>query len=428
MYMRKAFIFILSLTVMGLNANAEGRLTLSLQQAKEYAVDHNRTIQNASIDVQKAQASRWQAIASILPQVNGSVDYSNYFGYKMDLGNFKISMPPYASIGITTSMGFNGAAIVGIQLAGISRKMADISLLKSEKDIRDQVETIYFSVLATEESVSLLERNLESMQQLYDMSLKSVEVGMAEQTDADQLKVQVATMQNTVEATRRSLEMLYNSLRIYLCVDEQTEIVLTDGIEDIMNVGYASELLGENFDIENNYDWQLLKQSTDLAKKQIAMTGLSYGPTISVYHQYNSKKYFSDEATMNMTPPNMMGVQLSLPIFTSGKATAARKDAVLAYKKQRNTLEDTELALNVQYRQCIYNLRSAIEKFEVQKQSVDVAGRVFDNIAKKYQYGVASAMDVTNSGTSLISAQSNYVQALLEIINARISLEKLLNK
>ncbi len=428
MYMRKAVIFILSLTVMCLTANAEGRLTLSLQQAKEYAVDHNRTIQNASIDVQKAQASRWQAIASILPQVNGSVDYSNYFGYKMDLGTFQISMPPYASLGITTSMGLNGAAIVGIQLADISRKMADISLLKSEKDIRDQVETIYFSVLATEESVSLLERNLKSMQQLYEMSLKSVEVGMTEQTDADQLKVQVATMQNTVEATRRSLEMLYNSLRIYLCVDEETDIVLTDGIEDIMNIGYASELLGEEFEIENNYDWQLLRKSTDLAKKQIAMTGLSYGPTVSVYHQYNAKKYFSDEATMNMTPPTMMGVQLSLPIFTSGKATAAHKDAVLAYKKQLNTLEDTELALNVQYRQCIYNLRSAIEKFEVQKQSVDVAGRVFDSIAKKYQYGVASAMDVTNSGTSLISAQSNYVQALLEIINARISLEKLLNK
>lgn len=426
--MRKALIIILSLVVAGFDAYAENSLTLTLQQAKEYAVDHNRTIQNASIDVQKAQASRWQSIASILPQINASVDYSNYFGYKMDLGTFKISMPPYAAFGLTTSMGLNGAAIVGIQLADISRKMADISLHKSEKDICDQVETIYFSTLATRESVSLLEKNLESMEKLYAMSLKSVEVGVTEQTDADQLKVQVATMQNTVESTRRSLEMLYNSLRIYLCVDENTEIILADGIDDVMNLGYAAELLGEEFDIENNYDWQLLKGSTDVAKKQIAMTGLSYGPTVSIYHQYNAKKYFSDEATMNMTPPTMMGVQLSLPIFTSGKAAAARKDAVLAYRKQLNTLEDTELALNVQYRQCIYNLRSAIEKYNVQKQSVEVAERVFENIAKKYQYGVASAMDVTNSGTSLISAQSNYVQALLEIINARISLEKLLNK
>ena len=57
-----------------------------------------------------------------------------------------------------------------------------------------------------------------------------------------------------------------------------------------------------------------------------------------------------------------------------------------------------------------------------------VAKRVFDNIAKKYEYGVASSLDVTNSGTNLISAQNSYVQSLLEIVNAQISLEQLLNK
>ena len=106
----------------------------------------------------------------------------------------------------------------------------------------------------------------------------------------------------------------------------------------------------------------------------------------------------------------------------------AMKDARLSYQKQLNTLEDTELALNVQYRQLVYNLRTAIDKYIVQKQNVDVAGRVFDNIALKYENGVASSMDVTNAGTSLITAQSGYVQSLLEIISARISLEQLLNK
>ena len=131
---------------------------------------------------------------------------------------------------------------------------------------------------------------------------------------------------------------------------------------------------------------------------------------------------------MNMTPPNMLGAQLNIPIFTFGKTYAAVKDARLAYKKQLNTLEDTELALNVQYHQLPYNLRTAIEKYGIQKQNVEVAGRVFDNVALKFQHGIASSLDVTNSGTNLITAQSNYVQSLLEIVNARISLEKLLNK
>ncbi len=59
---------------------------------------------------------------------------------------------------------------------------------------------------------------------------------------------------------------------------------------------------------------------------------------------------------------------------------------------------------------------------------MEVAGRVFDNIAKKYEYGVASSLEVTNAGTSLISAESNYIESLLDIINAQVSLEQLLNK
>ena len=187
-------------------------------------------------------------------------------------------------------------------------------------------------------------------------------------------------------------------------------------------------MLSEPFDIDRNDDYRLLKESTELARKQIALTGWSNGPTFSIYHQYSGRHNFSDELTMNMTPPNMIGAQISLPIFTSGRNTAAIRDARLAYEKQRNVLEDTELALGVQYRQLVYNLRSAIEKYEIQKQNVDVARRVFDNIAKKYEYGVASSLDVTNSGTNLIAAQSSYVQSLLEIVSAQVSLEQILNK
>ena len=404
------------------------RVSFSLAEAQQYAVEHNRTLANASIDIQKAQASRWQTIASMLPQVTASGSYSNMMGYKMDLGAMQLSMPPYATFNISTAVGLSGAQIVSLGIADISRKMADITLEKSEKEIANQVETLYFSALVTEETIRLLEENLDSMRKLHAITQNSVDVGVAEQTDADQLQVQVATMESTIKSTQRSLEMIYNSLRLQLCLDDDVEIVLTQGIDDLLNLGTTAKLLAAEFDINDNYDYKLLKESTELARKQIALTGWSNGPSLSVYHQYNGRHNFSDEPTMNMTPPNMLGAQLNIPLFTFGKTYAAIKDARLAYKKQLNTLEDTELALNVQYRQLLYNLRSAIEKYEIQKQNVAVARRVFDNIAKKYEYGVASSLDVTNSGTNLISAQSSYVQSLLEIINAQVSLEQLLNQ
>ena len=404
------------------------KVAFSLAEAQQYAVEHNRTLANASLDIQKAQATKWQRIASMLPQVTASSSYSNSLGYKMDLGPMKISMTPYMTFNISTTIGLSGAQIVSLGIADISRRMADITMEKTERQIADQVETLYFSALVTEETLRLLHENLESMKKLHAITQKSVDVGVAEQTDADQLQVQVATMESTIKTTERSLEMVYNSLRLQLCLEDDVDIVLTQGIDDLLNMTTTSDLLASEFDINDNYDYKLLKESTELARKQIALTGWTNGPTVSVYHQYNRRHNFSDEATMNMTPPNMLGAQLNIPIFAFGKNYAAIKDARLSYKKQLNTLEDTELALNVQYSQLLYNLRSAIEKYEIQKQNVDVAKRVFDNIAKKYEYGVASSLDVTNSGTNLIAAQSSYVQSLLEIVNAQISLEQLLNK
>ena len=422
------FILLLPLFTQAPAQERPARMAFSLAEAQQYAIEHNRTLANASLDIQKAQASRWQAIASMLPQVTASASYSNMMGYKMDLGAMQISMPPYATFNIQTGIGLNGAQVVSLGIAEISRKMADITLEKSEKEIANQVSTLYYSALVTEETIRLLEENLASMRKLHDITQSSVNAGVAEQTDADQLQVQVATMESTISTTHRSLEMVYNSLRLQLCLDDEVEIVLTQGIDDLLDLQHTGELLASDFDIEQNYDYRLLKESTELARKQIALTGWSNGPTLSVYHQYNGRHNFSDEPTMNMTPPNMLGAQLSIPLFTFGKTYSAVKDARLAYKKQLNTLEDTELALNVQYRQLLFNLRSALEKYEIQKQNVDVARRVFDNIARKYEFGVASSLDVTNSGTNLISAQSSYVQSLLEIINAQVSLEQLLNK
>jgi outer membrane protein TolC len=409
-------------------AGAQEKIYLSLQDAQEYALEHNRTLENASLDIKKAEAARWQAIASMLPQVSAGLDYTNMMGYKMDFGMMVISMPPSASFTVTTAIALSGAQIVSTQVGNISKRMADISYRKSGQEITDQVKILYYSALVTEETLELLRENLESMKKLHSMAQSAVDVGVSEQTDADQLKVQVATMETSINATERSLEMVYNSLRLQLNLDANSEIELTQGLPELMNVDAVSDLFREEFDINRNYNYQLLKASTDLAKKQIALTGWSGGPTFSIFHQFAKKHYFSDEMTMNMTPPNMLGISVKVPLFTSLRNTKSVQDARLSYRKQLNTLADTEAALKIQHRQLVYNLKSALEQYRTQKDNVEVARRVFENIALKYEYGVASALDVTNAGTNLIFAQNSYVQSLLQIVNAQISLEQLLNR
>jgi outer membrane protein TolC len=345
----------------------------------------------------------------------------------MNLGDFQISMPNSMTYGASASIALSGAQVVAVQLEKIAGQMADISLKQTEKDVADQVKTLYYSALVMEETVRLLDKNLEHLNQLMVFTERSVEVGVSEQTDADMLSVQIATMKTNINATRRSLEMIYNSMRLQMGLQVDTEIVLSETIDGLMAANTGVSLLGENFVLDNNYNFQMLQQNVSLAQKQVVLKKWAYAPSLSAFYQYSKKEYFSDEATMNSTPPNMFGLSLNIPIFSSGSRQQSVKEARLGYQKQLNTFEDTREAMIIQHRQLSYNLSSSYESFETQKTNIVVVQRVFDNISRKYEQGMASSLDITNSGSELIAAQRSYVQALLEVVTAQIELEKLLN-
>ena len=403
-------------------------MLLSLEEAKQYAVEHNRTVQNAGLSVKQAEAARWQTIASMLPQVSGSLDYTNMCGYEVKLAGMPIPMNPTGSLSLQASMTIGGQQIVGSLISNLAIEMQDVAKAKTVQAIEANVTNVYVNILATTETVDLLRKNLVNLQNLSKMTQNAVEVGAAEQIDADQLSVQVASMESAINTTERTVEVLYSSLRLLLGVSADEVIDLTDELENILNADEAMKLLSTELVLEDNYDYALSKKQAELAQKQVTLKAMEYVPTVTGFYQYSGKTYFGQAEGMNMTPPNTVGVTLSVPIWSSGVRAAGVTEKKLAYQAAQNTLADTEDQLKVQDRQYRYDLVSAYDNYQIQKRNIDVTQRVFDNMAKKFEYGYASSLDVTNTSTNLISAQQNYIQALTSMVQAHVNLKNLLNK
>ena len=389
------------------------------------AIERNRTLENASIDVKIAQANKWQAIASLLPQVNASGNYNDMFGYRMDFGGMSIALPSSVSMGVTASVALSGAQVLNVAMSKISQQMSDISAQQTEQTVASQVKTLYYSALVADQTLDLLRSNLSEVQRLYEFSQQSVDVGASEQVSADQLMVQVASAKTAIKNAETSLEMLYNSLRLQLDLEPDVEIVLTDSLDQLLDVDAGLAIMNQQFNVDNNFNYQLLKKNVELARQQVALNKWSLAPTVSLAYQYSAKHNFGEG--MDMTPPNTMNIMLSVPIFSSLSTTKKIQSAKMSYQKQLNTLAETENSLQIQYRQLCYNLQNAHAKYVDQKQAVEVNKRVFDNIARKYEQGYSSALEMTNASTTLINSQSAYVQAILEFVNAQIELDNLLN-
>ncbi len=405
----------------------EDTLALSLEDAKKFALEHNRTLQNASLAVKQKYAARWQSIATMLPQASASLDYMNMCGYEMELMGLGVPMNPYGTFGVKASMAVSGTMVVGAVISNIAVKMADITAKKSEQTIINNVVTTYYSILTMESTLKLLEKNYENLKTLHKRAQKAVDVGAAEQTSADQIEVQVNSFETQINDTKVNKEVLTSMMRLYLGLGMDENIELTDGFDNLIKPDETQLILDREFNIENNYDYQLVVKQTELAKKQEVLAAMSFVPTLSAYYQYSAKTYFGKEAGFNNTPPNVVGVSLSIPLWTSGKNTYSIKEKRWAREAAENTQKETEDKLNISNYQLRYNLKSAYDKFKVQEKNIEVCQKVLDNTSKKFEYGYGSSTDVTTASQSLINAQTSYVSALLSTVEAYLNLKDLLN-
>ena len=443
-------------------ATAQQTLRLSLEEAQKYAVEHNATMLNADLDVKKAELSKWKTFSTMLPQVKAGFDYQNMCGYHMNFGGggsmmsmmpdsitiggvtMPISFPssgaseeseneggiamnPSGTFSITASIAVTGAQIVGTMLQGIARQMTDLTRQMTEQQTRSNVKNVYVSILVMQQTVGLLDSSLANLTSLAATSQAAVDVGAAEQVDADKLQVQVASLKNSINSTKRSLQVLRNSMLLQLGADVNSTLELTTSVDEILNVDNAAQLLGQGFDITKNYNYQLLEQSEEVAKRNVTMAWMDFTPTLSAYYQYSNKTYFGKDEGFNMTPPNMIGASVSVPLFSSGSRAAGVKSAKIDYQEAVNNRRQAEDGLRMQYNQLCYDLASALESYDIQSRNLDVTQRVFANVTEKYKFGRASSLEVTNASTDIISAQSNYIQAVMSVITAQLALENLLN-
>lgn len=402
-------------------------LNLSLAQAQDYAVETNRSLRNASLAVQKVYAQRWQTIASMLPSADLSWGYTSMMGYKMNFGGMPIEMPDNGTLGVTAAVGINGQAIVGALLNNVAIDMQKLNLQQSEDNLRANVKTSYASVLVLQNVVTLLESSLANIERMAEMTQRSVEVGAAEQTTADLIQVRVNTLKNNINANLRSTQLALNALKVLLDVPAETELVLTSTLEDFLSAEAVLALLGNDFILENNLNYQLLEKNVELAKKNVHMAGWAYGPTVALAYQYSKKDYFGEKEGFNMTPPNAVSLNISVPLWSSGKRAAGVVEKKIALEEARNTFAETANNLGIQNEQLRYNLQNGYETYMNEKDNMEVTQRVFESTTNKFNQGAASNLDLVNASNDLITAQSSYVQAVLTLVNAQVELEKFLN-
>jgi outer membrane protein TolC len=193
----------------------------------------------------------------------------------------------------------------------------------------------------------------------------------------------------------------------------------------------AKASLKNTGNIASNTNLILLQQQVEIDALNLKNKKSAYLPTLGGYFQqsYNAFRnefdFFSDKPWFSQT---VWGLQLSIPVFSSGQRKAQVEQAKIVVLQDENNYKITENALKMQEIQAINNLLGAQQKMQLQQENIRLAGKIYDNSILKQQIGKENSINVTQKYNQLMIAQSQYVGSLVDVFQSKLTLDKLYNQ
>jgi outer membrane protein TolC len=121
------------------------------------------------------------------------------------------------------------------------------------------------------------------------------------------------------------------------------------------------------------------------------------------------------------------GLDLNIPIFSSLGRSASTQRAKIALEKAKTQLTEAEAQIRLQLENARSNYSLAIEQYATSKNNLSLAERIEQKNQVKYAEGLASSFELRQAQTQLYTAQQEYLQSMIEVINKKTALELILN-
>jgi len=187
-----------------------------------------------------------------------------------------------------------------------------------------------------------------------------------------------------------------------------------------------------DFDMANNVDYKLAMNLTEQRYYEWKLARSRALPTLNTFLNYGTAAYSNDfsffKGEQDWFDSSILGVDLTIPLFSSGKRSASTARAKIAMEKAKTQLSEAEESIRLQLESAKSDYILAIEEYETAKQNLDLAERIENKNQIKYSEGIASSFELRQAQTQLYDAQQGYLQSMVEVINKKTDLEVIINE
>ncbi len=443
-------IFIIFIGVFSLTANAQNTskqsFSFSLQDAINHAVKNNYKSINASRDIDISKEKKRETTAMGLPQVNGNIGYQNNIELQKSLIPAEVFGGPagtFAEVAFGTKQNaaasltlsqliFDGSYIVALQASKAYLEYFVNAKKKNEVEIREMIINTYGNVLLAEESIKILESNKKIIDKNYNDLNQIYKNGLGEQESVEQISITQATVNSSLKNVTRLREISLKMLKINLGIDINHELILTDNLENLSKSNLALVADVSEFKVDNNIDYQIVSSLVNQKRLLLKLEKAKALPTLGAAFNIGANAFSQEFTFLNSNQRwfnySNVGVNLSVPIFSSFARKSRTAQAKIAYEQSQTQQKEVEQMLKLGYEKAKSDFDFSIEEYATAKSNLNLAERIEKKQQIKFKEGLSTSFEFSEAQRQLYATQQTYLQSMVDIINKKAALEKLTNK
>lgn len=444
------FLF-LGLFTISYSQEKKDSIKLTLIDAQEYALQNNRTVKNARIDLLSADKKIWETIAMGLPQLGLSANYQHQFVVpEMSFGAFldpsllpsgfitntdvlnaykqspkiALGVPDNTTFDFTLSqLIFSGEYIVGLQATRVFKEISVNSLAKTEASTRETVAGTYYLYLVLGESLRVLTSSLYTVEQTYNDALKMNQQGFNEETDVDQIKISMTNLQRLIASVTAQREVSLQLMKFQLGLDISVPVALTDSLPTMIQEGNIRYLATPLFDYEKSIDYKIVRNLESSSALFVKREESKYLPTINAFYRRHEQ---TNQPSFNFAVKDLVGIGLSIPIFTSGTRKSKVSQAKFDLEKARINSENAAQGLVLEFETSLTTYQTAYGNFLTNSESIVLSRRIYEKTLTKYKEGISTSFELAQNQSQFLNAEQAYYNSILSLLSAKAKLDRIL--
>ena len=399
-------------------AAAQQTLRLSLSECRERALAHSEELQQADNKLRQAELDRKIATTAHLPNIEGSFSGAYMFP-DMNMMGMELRMQGMymAGLSLTQPIYTGGKISTGNRLARIGKEVATEQQLMTRMDILVDADNAYWTYIAVDRKVRMLESYHAQMDTLYRQTKTALDAGMATENDLLRIEAKRTEISYQLQKVKNGADLCRMSLCRIVGADFDTKIEAVDTTFVIHAPGNLSQDFGARPEV------RLLEQQVAAEREQINMARAEMLPTIGLsvgYSYYGNIKLSSMIDIGGTMMPythefrDGMGIAMlavRIPILHWGESSKKVRKAQYALQNAELEMQKNNRLMSIEVQQAIRNVQDGYGMVLTAEAGVAQSQENLRVMRNRYVESMAPLTDLLDAQSQWQKAESNLIEA-----------------